>query len=259
MTTETRKAALVTGAAQRIGRAIAEGMAEAGWRVGVHYRSSAREAADLVATLNATHGKGRAQAFEADLTDERQTAALVTRVAQALGPVHALINNASVFEPDTARTASLASWNKHMATNLRAPFVLSQAFALALPSHEQGVIVNILDQRVLALRADFLSYTLSKAALWDLTRMLAQAFAPRIRVNGIGPGPTLASIHQTEQDFASEAAATLLRRPLTPKEIADGVLYVVGADAMTGQMIALDAGQHLMRPSFSSSTLERKD
>lgn len=243
---ENRPTALVTGASRRIGRAIAEALGAAGYRVAVHFGGNETDAEAVVAALNARHGTGTAQSFGADLLDERAVADLLPRVTRGLGPVRCLVNNASLFAPDRAIDASRASFDRHMGTNLRAPFLLAQAMAQALPSALTGNIVNILDQRVLALRPEFFSYTLSKAALWAATQMLAQAFAPRIRVNGIGPGPVLASIHQTDAAFSAEVDATLLKRATPPDEIAAGVLFILSAPAMTGQMIALDAGQHLV-------------
>jgi NAD(P)-dependent dehydrogenase (short-subunit alcohol dehydrogenase family) len=171
--------------------------------------------------------------------------ALVGEAESELGPVTLLVNNASVFEDDSLASMNRASWDAHMETNLRAPLILAQAFARRLPADRQGLIVNILDQRVFRPVPEFFSYSLSKSALWDATRMLAQALAPRVRVNGIGPGPTLQSIHQQPDDFAAEAASTLLRRSVEPAEIAAALRYLIDAGAVTGQMIAVDAGQHL--------------
>ncbi len=171
--------------------------------------------------------------------------ALVGEAEAELGPVTLLVNSASVFEPDQFDQMNRASWDLHMETNLRAPLVLAQAFARRLPADREGLIVNVLDQRVWRPGPDFFSYTLSKAALWDATRMLAQALAPRIRVNGIGPGPTLPSIHQQDADFEAEVASTLLKRPSSPPQIGAALRYLIDAEAVTGQMIAVDSGQHL--------------
>jgi NAD(P)-dependent dehydrogenase (short-subunit alcohol dehydrogenase family) len=162
-----------------------------------------------------------------------------------LGPVTLLVNCASVFERDAFSDMNRASWDAHIDTNLRAPLVLAQVFARRLPADREGLIVNILDQRVWRPTPEFFSYSISKAALWAATLMLAQDLAPRIRVNGIGPGPTLASIHQDDQAFAAEAHATLLQRPVQPAEIAQALKYLIDARAVTGQMIAVDSGQHL--------------
>ena len=187
----------------------------------------------------------RAAALAADLAVEAEAATLVGRAVEALGPVTLLVNNASVFDDDRVETLTRASWDAHMETNLRAPVVLTQAFAAALPAGAEGCVVNILDQRVRRLNPQFFSYTLSKAALWAATQTMAQALAPRIRVNGVGPGPTLASVHQGEGEFDAEAANVPLQRQVTPEEIAAAVLYLADARSVTGQMIAVDAGQHL--------------
>lgn len=235
--------ALVTGAGQRIGRAIALDLARNGWAVAVHYRTSAEAAAAVVAEIDAAGG--RAIALAADLAVEDDVATLVPRAVAALGPLGCLVNNASVFEHDTAATATRASWDQHMEPNLRAPLVLSQAFAAALPADSGGVIVNLLDERVWSLTPYFLSYTVSKAGLWTLTRTLALALAPRIRVNGIGPGPALPSVRQSAAEFARQCAMMPLGRGTTPEEICVALRFILAAPSMTGQMIALDGGQHL--------------
>lgn len=236
---------LITGSGARIGRTIALDLAHNGWSVAVHYRSSRQDAEDLVAEIKSTTG-ARAQAFAADLADEAETAALIPQVSAALGPVTALINNASTFENDTIETMTRASWDRHIETNLRAPLLLSQIFGSELAEGEKGCIVNLLDQRVLKLTPQFLSYTLSKTALWTLTQTLAQALAPNIRVNAVGPGPTLRNERQSEQDFQRQVDATLLKRRTDPQEIADAIRFILSAEAMTGQMIAIDGGQHLI-------------
>jgi NAD(P)-dependent dehydrogenase (short-subunit alcohol dehydrogenase family) len=171
--------------------------------------------------------------------------ALVGEAESELGPVTLLVNSASIFEDDAFETFNRASWDIHMETNLRAPLVLSQAFARRLPPEREGLIVNILDQRVWRTTPHFFSYSLSKAALWEATRMTAQALAPRVRVNAIGPGPTLQSIHQDPDAFAAEASSTLMRRPVDPAEIGQALRYLIDARSVTGQMIAVDSGQHL--------------
>jgi NAD(P)-dependent dehydrogenase (short-subunit alcohol dehydrogenase family) len=238
-----RGTALVTGAAKRIGRVIALSLAEAGYDVAVHHRSSSDEAADAVREIEAL-GR-RAAAFPADLSVEAEAAALVSQAAEALGPVTLLVNNASVFDDDRIETVTQQSWHAHMQTNLRAPVILIQAFAAALPGDREGLVVNILDQRVRRLNPQFFSYTLSKAALWTATQTLAQALAPRIRVNGVGPGPTLPSVHQQNGEFNAEAAAIPLERHVTPEEIASAIRFLIEARSVTGQMIAVDGGQHL--------------
>jgi NAD(P)-dependent dehydrogenase (short-subunit alcohol dehydrogenase family) len=184
-------------------------------------------------------------ALAADLTQEDHTAALVPEAVATLGPLGCLVNNAAVFENDLALSATRQSWDRHVETNLRAPFVLMQEFARQLPEPAEGAIVNMLDERVWSLTPYFISYTVSKAALWALTRSMALALAPRIRVNGIGPGPTLPSPRQSEEQFRRQAAAMPLQRGTTPEEIAEAVRFILAAPAMTGQMIALDGGEHL--------------
>ena len=242
-TPEIPRAALVTGAGQRIGRACALALAGAGYAVAVHYHRSA-QAAEGVATAIRDNG-GRAAAIGADLADEDAITQLLPRAAAALGPIGVLVNNASVFEGDTVATATRESWDRHLSVNLRAPFVLTQEFARLLPADAGGLVVNLLDERVWNLTPYFVSYTLSKAGLWTLTQTLALALAPRIRVNGIGPGPTLPSPRQSHQQFAEQCRSTPLRRGTGPEEIAAALRFILAAPAMTGQMIALDGGQHL--------------
>jgi NAD(P)-dependent dehydrogenase (short-subunit alcohol dehydrogenase family) len=237
------RVALVTGGAKRIGRAIALMLGEAGWDVAVHYHASRQEADAVVAEIKS---KGRrAVALEADLMREDEVASLVGRASEALGPLGCLVNNASLFERDEALSATRESWDRHIETNLRAPFVLMQGFARQLQADASGAIVNILDERVWSLTPHFTSYTLAKAGLWTLTRTMALALAPRIRVNGIGPGPTLPSPRQSEEQFRRQLEAMPLGRGTAPEEIAQAVKFILSAPAMTGQMIALDGGQHL--------------
>ena len=237
------RAALVTGAATRIGRTIVEALAHDGWAVAVHHRESGEAARDVVAGIESAGG--RAVALRADLAEEAEVETLVARATDALGPLGCLVNNASPFDYDDLQSADRASWDLHMAVNLRAPFVLMQRFAAALPDEAEGCIVNMLDQRVWNLTPHFMSYTLSKAGLWTLTQTAALALGPRIRVNGIGPGPTLPSSRQSPEHFAAQCDATPLKRSVAPADIADGIRFILAARALTGQMIALDSGQHL--------------
>lgn len=239
----TPRAALVTGGARRIGRALALELARAGFAVAVHYKASAAEAEEVVQLI--AGAGGHAVALPADLADEAETARLLPAAGEALGPLGLLINNASTFERDEWDDVTRDSWDRHLEPNLRAPFVLSQAFARQLPAEARGLIVNLLDQRVWNLTPHFLSYTVSKAGLWTLTRSLALALAPRIRVNGIGPGPALPSPRQSDAQFARQAAATPLGRGTDPEEICRALRFLLEAPSMTGQMIALDGGQHL--------------
>jgi NAD(P)-dependent dehydrogenase (short-subunit alcohol dehydrogenase family) len=238
-----RGAALITGGARRIGRALVAACAEAGFDVAIHVRAIDEDAE--AAAADARQHRRRATLLSCDLRKEAATVALVGEAENELGPVTLLVNCASVFDEDAFSDFNRASWDLHMETNLRAPLVLAQAFARRLPAGREGHIVNILDQRVLSPRPDFFSYSLSKSALWAATQMLAQALAPRIRVNGIGPGPTLANIHQDDAAFEAEARSTLLGRPVGPAEVAQALRYLIDAPSVTGQMIAVDAGQHL--------------
>lgn len=237
------RAALVTGAAKRLGRAMAEELGAMGFAVAVHYNNSAKEAADAVKAVKAAGGK--AVALKADLAREAEVKTLVARAVEALGPLGVLVNNASTFERDGALDATRASWDFHIEPNLRAPFVLTQDFARQLPRKAEGAVVNLLDERVWSLTPHFVSYTVSKYALWGLTRTLALALAPRIRVNGIGPGPTLPSQRQTQAQFQRQFDSMPLGRGATPGEVCGALRYILAARAMTGQMIALDGGQHL--------------
>jgi len=189
---------------------------------------------------------GRAACFRASLAEHEEVEALIPGITKAMGPLTCLVNNASHFADDRLPSLSAETWRRHMAVNLEAPVFLAQAFASQLPDGETGNIVNIVDQRVLRPNPQFFSYTLSKSALWAATKMMAQALAPRIRVNAIGPGPTLSSVYQSEADFERECHAMPLGHGTTPEEIADAVLFILGARSMTGQMIALDGGQHLL-------------
>ncbi len=245
MSEATEKCVLVTGAGQRIGRAIALDLAGRGWSVAVHFNTSRIEAEEVVGEI--VSGGGRAVALQACLFEEAETSALVDQARDALGPVSALINNASTFERDTVDTATRESWDRHMEANLRAPFVLTQKFAEQLAEAADGCVINIIDQRVWNLTSDFTTYTLSKAGLWGLTQILARALAPRVRINGIGPGPVLQSIHQSPAAFAEECETAPLEHRILPEDICAAVRYILDAPAVTGQMIAVDAGQHMVK------------
>lgn len=237
-------AALVTGGALRIGRAICLRLATEGWRIAIHCHRSVREAEELAREI--ARSGGDAEILEARLENAAETARLMDAAVGRFGAITCLVNNASRFDDDRLMTMTTESWDLHMAVNARAPILLAQHFAKALPEYETGNIINIIDQRVWRLNPLFFSYTVSKAALWTATRMMAQALAPRIRVNAIGPGPVLRSVHQSEEEFAREWAAMPLGHGTTPEEIADAVMFILRAPAITGQMIALDGGQHLM-------------
>jgi len=236
-------AALVTGGARRIGRALVLALADAGHAVAIHHHRSSAAADALAAEIIKAGGK--AIAVAADLADEAAVKRLLPEAMAALGPIGVLVNNASIFENDTVATASRDGWDSHMAINLRAPFVLTQQFAALLPADAGGAVINLLDERVWNLTPYFVSYTVTKDALWTLTRTMALALAPRIRVNGIGPGPTLPSPRQSADQFLARCRSLPLRRGTSPGEIAAALRFILAAPAMTGQMIALDGGEHL--------------
>jgi NAD(P)-dependent dehydrogenase (short-subunit alcohol dehydrogenase family) len=235
------RAALVTGGARRIGRAIARALGNAGYAVAIHTHRSAEAAETLRAELVA--GGTCAEIVRADLADHSAVTSVVASAAAAIGPLTLLVNNAAEFEPDEIGSLTRAQWNRHFNINLRAPMFLSEAFAAQAP--EGASIVNILDQRVFKPTPRFVSYALSKSALHAATRMLAQALAPKVRVNAVAPGPTLASARQQAQDFARQAQALPLGRGPSTEEIAAAVLFLAQAGSITGQTLAVDGGQHL--------------
>jgi len=238
------KSVLVTGSARRIGRQIALDLAALGWDVAVHCNTSIG-AAEEVAALVRKAGR-RSVIVRGDLADPQVPGRLIAEASAALGGLTCLVNNASVFDPDEVGSITQESWAQHLDTNLRAPVFLSQGFAQQLPDGAEGNIVSIIDQRVWKLNPKFFSYTASKAALWNVTRTLAQALAPRIRVNAIGPGPALPSVRMDEEEFAKQSRLTLLGRGTSPAEISAALSFILSAPALTGQMIALDGGQHLV-------------
>ena len=245
--------ALVTGAGKRLGRAMALYLAERGFDVAVHYATSQAEAEETAAKIFSRGQK--AALLQADLLTEAETEVLLSRAAAALGgPINCLINNASIFEADDIQTATRESWERHIGSNLRAPFVLTQAMArqgLHATTDEcgepraTGLVVNMIDQRVHSLTPEFMSYTIAKMGLWAMTRTSAQALAPSIRVNGIGPGPTLQGQHQSEEIFAQERQDTVLKRGVNLADITAALGYFIDAPAVTGQLICTDGGQHL--------------
>jgi NAD(P)-dependent dehydrogenase (short-subunit alcohol dehydrogenase family) len=245
--------ALVTGAAKRLGRAMALELARQGHDVAIHYAGSAEAAEEVAAEIRAL---GRAAVtLQADLTVEAETQALLPRAAEALGqPLTVLINNASIFEYDNIESATRDSWDRHLESNLRAPFVLTQALAAQVPQAAEdetgeplarGLVVNMIDQRVRKLTPEFMTYTIAKMGLWAFTRTAAQALAPHVRVNAIGPGPTLQGARQSDSHFARQRAATVLRRGADAQGICDALRYLLTARAVTGQLICVDGGQHL--------------
>ena len=251
--TQARGVALVTGAGRRLGRAMALYLAGRGYDLALHHASAAAEAEALAEEIRAA---GRsALPFRADLLEEAQAAALIPEVAARMGgPVVLLVNNASIFEYDDIETATRESWDRSFGSNLRAPFVLTQAMAAQglEPGRDEagepvaaGLVVNMIDQRVLKPVPDYMSYGIAKAGLWAMTRMTAQALAPRIRVNAIGPGPTLRGGRQTEAQFARQRAATPLNRGANPADISAALGFFLDSPSVTGQMICADGGQHL--------------
>ncbi|HTT84801.1 MAG TPA: SDR family oxidoreductase [Rhizomicrobium sp.] len=239
-----RKAVLITGAAKRLGRAIAIDLARHGWDIALHYNHSEADAGETAMRIR---DMGRtATLLEADLEKEGDVAGLIGRATKELGPLSALVNNASIFERDEWASATHESWERHMAVNMRAPFVLVQEFARALSTDARGAIVNIIDQRVLKPTPQFLSYSLSKAGLFWLNTTLAQALAPRIRVNAVAPGPTIINARQSEEQFRRQREATILGAGAEPQDVCDAVRYLLTAPAVTGQLIAVDGGQHLI-------------
>jgi NAD(P)-dependent dehydrogenase (short-subunit alcohol dehydrogenase family) len=246
-------AALVTGGAQRLGAALVRALAARGLDVAIHCHASRDEAEALAGEVRATGV--RAAVVQADLLDRAATATLVPGAAAALGrPLTVLVNNASIFEHDTIATATWESWDRHIGSNLRAPFELLQAFAAQAPKAGRDAggepvalasVVNMIDQRVLKLTPEFATYTIAKMGLWALTRTAAQALAPDVRVNAIGPGPTLRGVRQSERHFAAQRAATVLGRGSSPDEVVAALGFILDAPGLTGQLIAIDGGQHL--------------
>ena len=245
--------ALVTGAGNRVGAAMAEALAADGYDVAVHYAASRDGAEAVVGRVRAAHR--RAEALRADLLDLDAAEGLVDRAREALGgPLTVLVNNASIFERDDIRSATRETWDRHMRSNLQAPFLLIQRFAAQAPEprdddggepEARAMVVNMIDQRVRKLTPEFMTYTLAKSALWTLTRTAAQALAPGVRVNAIGPGPTLRGTRQSEAHFAAQRAGTVLGRGADASDVVGALRYLLGARSVTGQLICVDGGQHL--------------
>lgn len=237
------KRALITGAAKRLGRAMALALAEDGFDIALHCHRSGEEAR---ATARAIEGLGRrAVVVPADLAREAQAAGVMAQVLESLGPVGVLVNNASVFELDRLATADRTSWDRHLEVNLRAPVVLSQGFLRQLPENASGLIVNMLDQRVMNLTPNFLSYSVAKMGLWAVTQVLARELAPRVRVNAIGPGPTLPAPGMSAARFEELCRGTPLMRATSPAEIAAALRFIVNSPSMTGQLLTIDGGQQM--------------
>lgn len=238
-----RPVALVTGGAVRIGRAIGLHLAAAGYDVAIHVHRMDTDAEAALAAIEA-HG-ARAVLLPAELSDPQAVAALMPAAHARLGTIGLLVNNASEFHPDAVGGLDPGLWDRHFAVNLRAPVFLAEALAEQLGAHQAGCVINLIDQRVLKPTPAYLSYSLTKNALWAATKMLAQGLAPRVRVNAVAPGPTLANIRQSEDDFARQRAVMPLGRGPTPDEIAEAVLFLANAKSVTGQMLTVDGGQHL--------------
>lgn len=238
-----RKTALVTGGAKRIGKAIVEDLAANGYAVAIHCNNSREDAEKLADEINI--GGGQAAVVQADLSDMDDTDGLIGRAVEALGPISVLVNNASVFEADEVTNFEWPLWDMHFAVHVKAPALLAKRFAAALPEGDRGLIVNIIDQRVWRPTPKFFSYSLSKSTMWAMTQTMAQALAPSIRVNAIGPGPTLPNVRQTDDDMAAAVDGILLRQGPALSEFGATIRYLHEAKSVTGQMIALDGGQHL--------------
>jgi NAD(P)-dependent dehydrogenase (short-subunit alcohol dehydrogenase family) len=256
MTSNPDQIALVTGAATRIGAAIARRLAGAGFAVVIHHRSKPDEAEALAAEIRATGA--RAATVQADLADRPQRARTIADAAKHFGPLTLLVNNASSFDRDSVRDLDEALWDQHFAIHAEAPAFLARDFAAQLPPDAKGNIVNLIDERVLDLSPAFFSYTLSKSVLWTMTRTLAQSLAPNIRVNAIGPGPSVAPPGVTPEAQAKRQAELPLGMAADGEGIADGVIAILGLPAMTGQMIALDGGEHIEWPARRGPTPRRK-
>ncbi len=241
--TNELKSALVTAGARRIGKSMALALAADGFTVAIHAHRSTREAEETVNQIKASGGK--AAVVHADLTQAAEMDALVKQATDQIGPLDLVINNASAFLYDTVTNLDANAWAQHFALHVEAPSRIASAFAKQLPDDAAGLIINMIDQRVLKLDPRFYSYVLSKSALWTATRTMAQALAPRIRVNAIGLGPAMPSPRQKAADFKKQAASVLLRHGPELAEISDTVAYLYRAKSVTGQMIALDGGQHL--------------
>ena len=237
------RTALVTGGGARIGSAIVRDLAAHGWAVAIHANSSTRNAGAEAARINGDGG--RAAVIQADLAHLDAVRTILPEANDKLGPVTLLVNNAAIFLKDAIGELDADIWETQFAVNLRAPLFLAQAFAAQLPDDEDGNIVNMIDHRVWKLRPDMTSYTLAKSALWTATRALAQALAPQIRVNGIGPGPVLPNQNEGEAGFAAEIDGTLLKRQVDLDDFGRAIRFLVETRSMTGQMLALDSGQHL--------------
>ncbi|HMB48000.1 MAG TPA: SDR family oxidoreductase [Afifellaceae bacterium] len=237
------RTALITGGARRIGRTIVRDLAAHGWAVAIHCNRSVAEAETEAQAIR--QAGGTAAIIQADLENADATATILLQANEEIGPIDLLVNNASTFVEDRFGSLDMQIWRRQFAVNLEAPIFLAEAFAVQLPDGAEGNIVNLIDQRVWKLNPHMPSYTLSKAALWTATQTMAQSFAPRIRVNGIGPGPTFPNPRDGEAGLDREASGILLERRVDPADIATAVRFLVDTPSITGQMLAVDGGQHL--------------
>jgi NAD(P)-dependent dehydrogenase (short-subunit alcohol dehydrogenase family) len=249
---EHKGIALVTGAAHRVGAVIARRLAKAGYTVLIHYHASAKSAEALVAEIEALGGRGAA--IPADLTNRSHRAGLIAAAARPFGPLTVLVNNASIYEPDSVETLDEVTWDRHFALHVEAPLFLCRDFAEQLPKGVEGNVINIVDARVLQPVPAYMSYALSKTALYNATKTLAQSLAPRIRVNAVGPGPTWRERSQSEEAFAAVNDRMLLGHGSEPEDIASAILYLLSAHSVTGQMLAVDGGIHLEWPAWADPT-----
>lgn len=235
--------ALITGAADRIGAAMAKALAADGYQTIIHFNSSGEKAQNLASEI--IKNGGSARVIGADLLKSDARNSLISNATDLFGPLDVLINNASIFQPDSIHALSPDLWQKHFSIHAETPVFLASAFAQQLPKDRTGNVINMIDQRVWALKPTFFSYTLSKSALWTATQTMAQSLAPQIRVNAIGPGPTIKNIHQNQDDFEKEIEALPLKVGPQLDEICNAVRFILDAPSMTGQMVALDGGEHL--------------
>ena len=234
---------LITGAATRIGKAIALHFAERGWNIAIHYFKSSSKAKNLKKIIEQNWSK--AALIKADLKNTKQVEKIIPLAKKQLGTIDCLINNAALFEKDDILNFTTKSWNDHLNINLLAPTILIKQFAKQASKKTKSNIINIIDQRVFKLTPIFMSYTLSKSALYTLTKTMSMRLSPNIKVNGIAPGPTIKSKRQSAKHFNKQAKSTLLKKPVGPEDICDTVEFLINNNSITGQVIAVDSGQNL--------------
>ena len=235
--------AIVTGGSKRIGKSIVKKLSFLGWKVIIHYNSNKNDALSLQKEIQKKGGA--ASIIKANLNSSKATEELISKSEKKFGKLTLLVNNASIFENDSVHSLTIDTWDIHNNVNTKAPLLLSQSFAKLLPKKEPGVIINIIDQRVFSPRPDFISYSSSKNSLFWLTKVLAQALSPKIRVCAIGPGPTLKGARQTDNDFKNQSQSVPLGNGSSPEDISQAIEFILNASSFTGQMITLDGGEHL--------------